>query len=159
MALVSKLLDEEVVNLAKEMLKKVRNNAYVSKKLQAVIAAKKHSISEVARVCKISRTALTEWIKHLKFGRIEKLFAPPERRRKSILNQSQRGQIEMWIEENPNITIKEVKVKILEEFGLNISKSTVHSEMQKMKFSYITPRPMHHKQDPKKQEEFKKKSQ
>ncbi len=62
----------------------------------------------------------------------------------------------MWIEENPNITIKEVKVKILEEFGLNISKSTVHSEMQKI---YITPRPMHHKQDPKKQEEFKKKSQ
>ncbi len=41
MALRSKLLDEKVVNLAKEMLKKVRNNAYVSKKLQAVIVGKK----------------------------------------------------------------------------------------------------------------------
>ncbi len=45
MALRSKLLDEKVVESAKEMLKKVRNNAYVSKKLNAVIAAKKYSIN------------------------------------------------------------------------------------------------------------------
>lgn len=158
MALRSKLLDKKVVEAAGEMLKKVRNNAYVSRRLQAVIAAKESSMTTVARVCKISRTALTEWIKHLKFKRAEKLFAPPERRRKSILNPSQRWQIEGWIEENPNITIKEAKIRILEEFGLNMSKSTVHREMQKMKFSYITPRPVHHKQDTKKQEEFKKKS-
>ncbi len=44
MALRSKLLDEKVAEPAKEMLKKVRNNAYVAKKLNAVIAAKKHSI-------------------------------------------------------------------------------------------------------------------
>ncbi|OAM04576.1 MAG: transposase [Wolbachia endosymbiont of Dactylopius coccus] len=131
MALRSKLLDKKVIGSAKEMLKKVRNNAYVSRKLRAVIAAKESSITAVARVCKISRTALTEWIKHLKFGRAEKLFAPPERRRKSILNSSQRGQIERWIEENPNITIKEAKIRILEEFGLNMGKSTVHREMQK----------------------------
>lgn len=158
MALVSKLLDETVVELAKEMLKKVRNNAYVSKKLQAIIAAKESSISTVARVCKISRTALTEWIKHLKLERIEKLFAPAERRRKTILNQNQREQVEKWVQENPNITIKEVKVKILKEFGLSIGKTTVHREMKKMKFSYITPRPVHHKQDKEKQEEFKKRS-
>jgi hypothetical protein len=42
MALRSKLLDEEVVKSAKKMLKKVRNNVYVAKKLNAVIAAKKH---------------------------------------------------------------------------------------------------------------------
>ena len=158
-ALRSKSLDEKVVNLAKEILKKVRNNAYVSKKIQAVITAKKYSISEVARVWYISRTVLTEWIKHLKFGREERLFAPPERRRKSILNNIQRKQIEMWVKESPNITIKEVRLKIQKEFALNISKSTVHSEVKKMKFSYITPRPVHHKQDKNKQEEYKKKSQ
>ncbi len=48
------------------------------------------------------------------------------------------------------------QIKISEEFGLNISKSTVHREIQRMKFSYITPRPIHHKQDKNKQEEFKK---
>lgn len=45
MALRSKLLDKKVVNLAKEMLKKVRNNAYVSKKLQEVIAGKGKSLT------------------------------------------------------------------------------------------------------------------
>ncbi|WP_189513902.1 helix-turn-helix domain-containing protein, partial [Streptomyces narbonensis] len=147
MALRSKLLDERVVNLAKEMLKKVRNNAYVSKKLQAVIAGKESSISAVARICKISRTALTEWIKHLKFDRVEKLFAPPQRRRKTKLNQDQLQQIEAWIEEKHNITIKEMRIRIQEKFVLNISKSTVHRHMRKMKFSYITPRPVHNVQD------------
>ncbi|GFY65443.1 hypothetical protein TNIN_39431 [Trichonephila inaurata madagascariensis] len=46
-----------------------------------------------------------------------------------------------------------------ERFGLDISKSTVHRNMQRMKFSYITPRPVHNGQDKSKQEEFKKKSQ
>lgn len=41
------------------MLKKVRNNACVAKKLNAVIAAKKHSITAVAKICCISRKALT----------------------------------------------------------------------------------------------------
>jgi transposase len=54
---------------------------------------------------------------------------------------------------------REVKIRILEAFGLNVSRSTVHREMQKMKFSYITPRPVHHKQDPKKTRRIKKKSQ
>ncbi|BET28196.1 hypothetical protein wCauATS_03980 [Wolbachia pipientis] len=72
------------------------------------------------------------------------------------MNQSQREQVEVWIEENPNITIKEMKIRIQEKFGLNISKSTVHRNMQRMKFSYITPRPVHNGQDKSKQEEFKK---
>ncbi|BAP00135.1 putative transposase [Wolbachia endosymbiont of Cimex lectularius] len=79
MALRSKLLDEKVVESARKMLKKVRNNAYVAKKLDAVIAAKKSSITAVAKIYCISRTALTIWIKHLKSGREEKLFAPPQR--------------------------------------------------------------------------------
>ncbi|QKX03064.1 hypothetical protein GOY07_02515 [Wolbachia endosymbiont of Litomosoides sigmodontis] len=44
MALKSKLLDEKVMKLAKEMLKEVQNNAYITKKLNAIIAARKHNI-------------------------------------------------------------------------------------------------------------------
>jgi hypothetical protein len=45
MALKSKLLDEKVAESVKEMLKKVRNNSYVAKKLNAVIAAKTQYIN------------------------------------------------------------------------------------------------------------------
>jgi transposase len=83
------------------MLKKVRNNAYVAKKLNAVIAAKKHSITAVAKINCISRSALTSWMKLLKLGREEKLFAPLQRRRKTKLNQAQLQQVEAWIEKKP----------------------------------------------------------
>ncbi|WP_341763503.1 hypothetical protein [Candidatus Tisiphia endosymbiont of Beris chalybata] len=46
----SKLLDQEVVEIATKELKKLGNYGYVSKKLNAVIAASKHSITEVAKV-------------------------------------------------------------------------------------------------------------
>ena len=61
----------------------------------------------------------------LKFGREEKLFAPPQRRRKTILNQSQLEQVEAWIQENPNITIKETRIRIQEKFGLASLQYTV----------------------------------
>ncbi|QIT35993.1 putative transposase [Wolbachia endosymbiont of Brugia pahangi] len=51
MALKSKLLDGMVVESAKEILKKVRNNTYVAKKLNAVIVARKQSITAVAKMC------------------------------------------------------------------------------------------------------------
>lgn len=41
-------------------------------------------------------------------------------------------------------------------FSIEVSKSTAHRLMQKLGFSYITPRPVHNKQDKNKQEEFKK---
>ena len=46
----SKLLDQDVVRIAKKELKKLGQYGYVSKKLQAVIAASEHGIQEVARI-------------------------------------------------------------------------------------------------------------
>ena len=65
MTRVSKLLDEQVVNFAKAALKKIGKNALLARKLEAVIAAGNHGITVVAKVYDISRTTLTEWIKHV----------------------------------------------------------------------------------------------
>ncbi|NUY39282.1 hypothetical protein GO684_00825 [Wolbachia endosymbiont of Litomosoides brasiliensis] len=88
-------LDEKVVELAKEILKKMQNNAYVTKKTNAVIVAKKYSITAVAKICYISEQT---WIKH---------------------------------QENHNITIKEMRIRIQKRFGLNVSKSTAYCNVQK----------------------------
>ena len=40
--------------------------------------------------------------------------------------------------------------------GAKLSKSTTHRIMQKLEFSYITPRPIHYKQEQKLKDEFKK---
>lgn len=155
---VSKLLDEQVVATAVMELKKLGKCAPISRKLQAVISANKHGITEVAKIYDISRTTLTKWIKHVKCSAIERLQAPPERRRKQKLTEQQRQQIKEWIANNPNITIRELKVEIEHKLGVVLGKSTVHRVIKNLSFSYITPRPKHYKQDETLAEEFKKKS-
>ncbi|NUY39879.1 hypothetical protein GO684_04600 [Wolbachia endosymbiont of Litomosoides brasiliensis] len=45
------------------------------------------------------------------------------------MNQSQFEQVEVWIQENPNITIKEMRTRIKEKFGSSVSRLTVHYNM------------------------------
>ncbi|WP_410543313.1 hypothetical protein [Wolbachia endosymbiont of Litomosoides brasiliensis] len=40
-----------------------------------------------------------------------------------------------------------MKIRTQEKFGLNISKFTIHRNIQKMKFSHTMPRTIHNKQD------------
>jgi len=157
MGRVSKLLENSVVELAEAKLKDVGKNALLARKLQAVISAKKHGITKVAEVYDISRTTLTSWIKHLRSGKLEKLQAPPERRKKTILNDGHRDTIRSWVNENSQLTIDMIKMKLEENFGIRIGRSTVHREMRKLGLSYITPRPRHFKQDKNQVSEFKKK--
>jgi transposase len=154
---MSKLLEDYVIEYATKALKEMGKDALLGRKLQAVIAAKKHGISKVSEVYDISRTTLTSWIKHLRNGELEKLKAPASRKRKSILNDEQRIKIKSWIEENSQLTIDQVRHRIKNELQLDIGRSTVHREMQKLGLSYITPRPKHFKQQDAEVSEFKKK--
>jgi len=154
----SGLLDEKVVLIAKQELKRLGKYAYVGKKLQAVIAASEHGITEVAKIYNISRTTLTEWIKYVKKGAIDKLQAPPERKKKSKLSDAHKLQIQEWMTNNPNTTIKELMIQIEEKLSITLSHSTTHRVMKSLNFSYITPRPKHYKQNPELAQEFKKKS-
>ncbi len=97
MTSTTKLLDQVVVEKAKMALQKIGKSALCARKLEAVISAKKHGITQVAKVCDITRTTLTSWIKLIKNDKIERLNAPPERKRKSKLNEDQRKQILEWI--------------------------------------------------------------
>ena len=156
MASSSKLLTEQVVEEAKYQLRKIGKAALISRKLEAVIAAKTHGISQVAKIYDITRTTLTSWIKHIQNGSIERLNAPAERKRKNKLNDMQRGQILEWIKADSQLTIKAIRIKIENVFNIEISKSTVHREIKKLNYSYIKPRPKHFKQDQNKVAEFKK---
>jgi len=157
MAMSSKLLDDQVVEKAKAELKLIGKASIRARKLEAVIAASKHGITKVAEIYDITRKTLTSWIKHIKNDNLERLNAPPERKKKSKLNDLQREQIRKWIQDDSQITIKKLRIKIEQDFNLKISASTVHREVLKLDYSYITPRPKHFKQDQNQVTEFKKK--
>lgn len=155
---VSKLLDDQVVQFAKSALKTIGKNALLARKLNAVIAASKHGITTVAKVYDISRTTLTEWVKHVKAEQLIKLQAPIERKRKSILNDADRAIVKSWIEADPNLTLDSLALMVADGLNKTISRTTMYREIVKMKYSYITPRKQHINKDPKLAEEFKKKS-
>ncbi|MDR1034874.1 MAG: winged helix-turn-helix domain-containing protein [Holosporales bacterium] len=154
----SLLLSPELAEAAKLELKKLRNNVLVARKLEAIIAACSFGITEVAKVFNIRHMTLRSWIKRFLESGIERLKAPLSRRRKSILNDSDREIVREIIDKDSQVTIDVMVQKVLEICGKKISRSSMHREMQELKYSYITPRPQHYKQDKEKVETFKKTS-
>lgn len=156
----SKAIGEELYNKCKLELKKYGIRGEIGRRLQAIISAKEYSISKVAKIYRITRTTLMKWIARLKEKGVSGFAIQPGRGPKAKLNDEQQEKIREVIErEGAKLTGKKLKTIIKEKFSIEISKSTAHRLMQKLGFSYITPRPVHHKQDAKKEKEFKKKSQ
>ena len=154
----SRYVSDELLESASEELKKLCKDALIARKLEAIIAACKYGISEVAKIYNITHKTLLSWIKNFKATKLDNLKAPPNRHRKSILNESDREIIKKIIEVNPQVTINFLVQKTLELCGKKISKSSMHRELKKMKYSHITPRPQHYKQDKEKVDTFKKRS-
>ena len=156
MSQISKILTDEVVEKARASLMGLGKYGRVATRLQIIIAAKEHGITMVCKVHGISRTTLTEWIKKFKEEEIIALENKPKKA-KSPLNRHLET-IRKWVEKDSNITAKELVIKIEEKLKIQVSMSSVYRALKKLKFSYITPRPKHYKQNSSSHEEFKKKS-
>jgi len=156
---VSICISEELLEKAKKELKKIKGkNHLVVKKLEAIIAAYSCGSEKVAEVYGVTRETLCSWVNHFQKSGVEKLKAPSERRRKTILSDSDRAVVKKLVEEDSQITLKVLGQKVFELCGKKISKSSLHRELGKVGFAHVKPRPQHYKQDLKQVEEFKKKS-
>ena len=120
MSKTSKLLDEAVFINAKEGLKKIGRSALISRKLQAIVSARVHGISKVAAIYNVTNKTLTFWIKSLKNGSLSDLFPKPKSVRESLINDRAVKVIEEWLNKDPNLTIKKVRLMIKEEMGIEV---------------------------------------
>ena len=158
MARISVFLTDEVVLMATYGLKKLGRSGLVARKLQVIIAAKKHGITKTADFYAITKKTLIQWIKDLKQESIKSLEVQAGRGRKPLINEDQEAEIKKWISENCNITINQLRLMILDKMSISLSSATVYRVLKRLKFSYITPRPRHYKQDENLKNDFKKKS-
>jgi len=154
----SSYLSDELLQSAQIELRKLGKDALIARKLEAIIAACSHGITAVAQIYNVTHKTLTFWIKNFQATKLENLKAPPNRHRKSILDDSDRDVIKKIVEENPQVTLNFLVQKVLEICKKKISRTSMHREIKKMEFSHITPRPQHYKQDKEKVETFKKTS-
>ena len=130
----------------------------VSIKLKAILALKNNNITKVCDVFSISRNTIKRWVVNFDLYGVEGLIPRKRKSRDPKLSDVQKKEVKLWIEGNPNLTLKELKLRIQQEFFVNITQVGIWKNLKKMKFSYITPRKKHYKQDRVELEEFKKNS-
>ncbi len=152
------IIDQSLVNQAQSLLAELKSYGVVANRLKAIIASSKHPIKTVAEIFDIDPTGIHRWASRLKKDGIAGLNNAPKHLDGILIKNKHKQQIKKWLSINPNITIKQVRIKLKEQFNLDISKSTVHNSMKSAGFSHITARSVHYKQDKEKLEEFKKNS-
>lgn len=155
---ISKAISDKLYKKAEDALVKCKRSGDVSRKLQAIISAKKYGITHVAEVFLVSRFTIMQWIKFFENEGEEGLKLKAGRGRKSILSLEEQLKVKEWIESNSSLGVVEVMNKIKSHFGKEIKKSATHNLMRNLGYSYITPRPSHYSQNKEDQAKFKKKS-
>jgi transposase len=154
----SNAISDALYDQAKKSLKEMGRSGEAGRRLQAILSAKTKGIKAVAEVYDITRATLMSWIRNFENESTQGLAIKTGRGRKTKISSGSEAEIREMIKGNPNITIDELRVKIMQKFDIIIGRSTVHRLMKKLSFSYITPRPRHYKSNTNLQEDFKKKS-
>jgi transposase len=158
MGLAPQLITEEIYREAVTCLKKLSQDNRAAIRLRAIVSAKEQGVSVVAKVFGVSTNTIRSWVKSFTKNALLGLEYQPGRGRKSKLSDQHLKVIKRWIQENPNLTILAITDKIKNVFGIESSKSAVHRALKHLNLSYITPRPVHYKQDKTSHLAFLKKS-
>jgi transposase len=106
----------------------------------------------------VTDATFRSWIRRFCEDLTERLRAPANRHRKSILNDKDRAVIADLVGKNPQLTGGVLCRKVLEICGKKVSPATMYRELVRIGYSHITPRPQHYKQDKEKVAAFKKTS-
>jgi transposase len=158
MGLAPQLITDALHKKAEADLKTLTQTNREAIRLQAIVSAKTQGVTLVAKVFSITPNTLRSWVKSYADEGLSGLEYKSGRGRKSKLSDEYLEDIRTWTQANCNITIAEIVSKLKQVHGIESSKSAVHRALHKLDLSYITPRPVHHKQDKGSHPEFKKKS-
>jgi transposase len=158
MAPAPQLIDDQLYKKAAKRLKTLSQDNRSAIRLRAIVSAKEQGMEVVATVFGITTNTLRNWIKSFAKEDLAGLEYKPGRGRKSNLTEVHFDAIRKWIEEDCNIRIMEIVVRLKKTYSIQTSQSAVHRVIHFLNLSYITPRPVHYKQDKTAHEGFKKKS-
>ena len=159
MGLSPQLITDDLYKDIKEDYEQLDAISRKAIRLRAMMAAKECGVGLAVKAFGISRSTLQLWANRYIQEGPEGLEYKRGRGRKSHLQEIHYDAIKHWVQENNGITLRELVIKLKENFKIQTSLPSVHRAMKKLNLSYITPRPVHHKQDKGLQDEFKKKSQ
>ncbi len=111
MSKIAALRNDELFEKSDKLLKEIPFST-ISVKLKGIIAMKDNDISKVAKIFGVSRNTLKNWARNFDLYGIDGLRSKERKSRRPKLNESQKQQVKSWIDINPNLTLKELKLKI-----------------------------------------------
>jgi transposase len=158
MGMPPQLITDELYKKATLCLKSLSQINRAAIRLRAIVSAKEQGVNVVAQVFGITTNTLRAWVKAFSKEDLAGLDYQPGRGRKSNLSSQHFQAIRDWTQKDPNVTLKVIVENLQQHYGVKTSKSGVQRILHKLDLSYITPRPVHHKQDKNTHLEFKKKS-
>lgn len=158
MGLAPQLMTKELYTLAVNNLKGLSQDNRAAIRLRAIVSTYEQGVNVVAKVFGVSGNTIRNWLKAFFKEGMTGLEYKIGRGRKNKLSDHNLQEIAKLVQENPNLTIAAILQKLKQDHGVLSSKSGVHRALHKLRLSYITPRPVHYKQDKRLGVEFKKKS-
>jgi len=156
MGMSPQLITQSLYDQAVVELKMLKEDNRAGIRLRAVVSAKEQGVKVVAKVFDVSTNTLRSWVKSYANGGIAGLYYKAGRGRKRHLQDIHCKALSEWIQADPNFTLERLVLKLKQVFDVDTSKSAVHRVLLELGLSYITPRPVHHKQNKSLHEEFKK---
>ena len=122
MTRIKALRDNQIFEESERLLKEIPFSK-ISIKLKGIVAIKNNNISKVSEVLGVSRNSLKSWVKNFDKDGIEGLRPKKRRSKKPKLDENQKLEVKSWIDNNPNLTLKEIRLKINNIFSISISSS------------------------------------
>jgi transposase len=148
MAGVSKAVDDKLVARCKKELKAQGVRGETGRRLQAIISVRKYGITPVAEIFGIARFTLSRWIKDFKARGCSAFSVAKGRGRPPKLSEQQMQELQTYIEaRGATLTSPQLAMVIKDKFDVTISKTSAYRILKRLNFSYITPRPIHHKKN------------
>ncbi|RZI46795.1 helix-turn-helix domain-containing protein [Rickettsiales endosymbiont of Peranema trichophorum] len=136
MGLSPQLITESLYVEAVRELSNLREDNRVGMRLRGIVSAKEHGVNVVSKVFNITTNTLRAWVKGYRDNGLSGLYYKPGRGRKSKLQENHCDAIKQWLEEEPNLTLSKLVVRLKEVFDLDTSSAGVYRTLLKMKLSY-----------------------
>ena len=133
-----------------------------------------HTCAEIARQACVDRQTLCDWVNRYNARSADGLKDMQRSGRPPRLDAAQRAEVGRWLQEGPAAGVPSwtigivcsknqkrirrwlVRERIAEGFKVALSMESVRALMHSLGFRKLSPRPVHPKADPQKQEEFRK---
>ena len=149
-------------NELKQLANSSKNSRMRSRYLAVSHFVDGESRTDIAKYLKVARGSVNSWIQKYLDGGIDGLSAAEHPGRPGKLTQLQLDNLREFIEKNSvkpeggRLQAKDIRLYIIDSYGIDYEVSNIYRLLRQLKFSWITSRSRHPKQDEGAQTLFKK---